>query len=77
MFVDTPRCHTAPMAALLTLSASAVRLDDYQENDLVRVFVAQRRKIQQALRSLVVGNKGVICKVLLLSAHALQGDGTQ
>jgi len=46
-------------------------------NDLVRVFVAQRRKIQQGDKIAGRhGNKGVICKVLPVEDMPYMADGT-
>ena len=46
-------------------------------NDMVRVFVAQRRKIQQGDKiSGRHGNKGVICKVLPIEDMPYMADGT-
>jgi DNA-directed RNA polymerase subunit beta len=46
-------------------------------NELVRVFVAQRRKIQQGDKiSGRHGNKGVVCKVLPIEDMPYMADGT-
>lgn len=53
--------------------------DDLQPgvNELVRVFVAQRRKIQQGDKiSGRHGNKGVVCKVLPVEDMPYMADGT-